>query len=101
MAGMGSRLRLSLLLLAVTSAVLVVARPASAKGGKEAARAPEWTEEEGRTVLRVFSPSPLKAYFAAPTTALETGKTAEMIVVLHGHGGTATGLLGYVSQLPE
>jgi poly(3-hydroxybutyrate) depolymerase len=73
---------------------------ALAKGGKEVAKPPEWTEEEGHTVLRVFSP-PLKAYFAAPSTLPEGGKKAELIVILHGHGGTATGMLGYAQPLAD
>ncbi len=71
---------------------------AFARGGKEAVKAPEWTEEEGRTVLRVFEPAPLKAYFSAPSEAVPEGKKAELVVVLHGHGGTATGMLGYAGQ---
>jgi|GEM_PF-2635264 len=92
-------LRAALALLAVASALgAVVARApfACAKGGpKEAAAPPVWGEEDGRTVLRVSSPRPLKAYVVTPTHLPEAGKLAELLVVLHGHGGTATGLLQY------
>jgi poly(3-hydroxybutyrate) depolymerase len=84
-------------------ALLVVGMPARtslAKGGKPVVQAPTWTEEDGRTVLRVFAPSPLKAYYAAPSNLAE-GKKAELIVGLHGHGGTATGVLGYLSTIAD
>ena len=48
----------------------------------------------------MFSP-PLKAYFAAPSTLPEGGKKAELIVILHGHGGTATGMLGYIQPVAD
>ncbi len=84
-------------------ALLVVGMPARtslAKGGKPVVQAPTWTEEDGRTVLHVFAPSPLKAYYAAPSNLAE-GKKAELIVILHGHGGTATGMLGYISPVAD
>ena len=76
-------------------------RVADAKGGKAAPAAPpQWTEEDGRAVLRVTSPSPLKAYYAPPKE-LPEGKKAELIITLHGHGGTATGLFGYTSPIAD
>jgi len=93
-------MRRSLLALVALVLVALPARATLAKGGKPAVQAPAWTEEDGRTVLHVFAPSPLKAYYAAPSNLAE-GKKAELIVGLHGHGGTATGVLGYLSTLAE
>jgi predicted esterase len=94
-------MRRSLLALA---ALLVLAAPPArvllAKGGKPAVEAPTWTEEDGRTVLHVFAPSPLKAYYVPPTNLAE-GKKAELIIVLHGHGGTATGMLGDATSVAD
>ncbi len=92
-------------LLVLGALALTVARPcvrvAHAKGAKAAPAAPpQWTEEDGRNVLRVSSPSPLKAYYAPPKD-LPEGKKAELIVTLHGHGGTATGLFGYTSPIAD
>ena len=91
----------ALLLAAV--ALVVGARGAAGKGGapKEASKPPEWTEEDGRTVLRVSSPRPLKAYFRPPATPPEEGKKGELIVILHGHGGTATGMLGHAAMIGD
>lgn len=76
---------------------LAMRRPvAMARGAKEAAGPPPvWTEEDGRVVVRVSGPRPLKAYVATPTEPPAEGKKAELLVTLHGHGGTATGLLNY------
>ena len=70
-------------------------RTSFAKGGKADPKAPEWTEADGRTVLNVFAPHALKAYYSPPSNLAE-GKKAELNVILHGHGGTATGMLGYI-----
>jgi poly(3-hydroxybutyrate) depolymerase len=94
---MSGRWRLLLLLVAL------VAAPAAAlaKGGKEVVKPPEWSEEDGRTVLHVFSPRALKAYFVPPATLPEAGKKADLVVILHGHGGTATGMLGFAASIAE
>jgi poly(3-hydroxybutyrate) depolymerase len=84
---------LALLLLATSGVAL-------AKGkDKDAGKAPEWSEEEGRLVLRVFSPRALKAYLVAPSEPPAEGKKADLLVILHGHGGTATGVLGYATPV--
>lgn len=100
MARMGApRLVVALLALLAVSAP---AAPAFGRGApKEAPKAPAWSEEDGRTVLRVFAPRPLKAYFRAPATPPEEGRKGELIVVLHGHGGTATGLLGHAAMIGD
>jgi len=99
---MHARRRVSWALLAALAAT--AAPPlAWAKGAKPAPakpKQPEWSEEAGRQVLQVFDP-PLKAYLMAPPTLPEAGKKAELVIVLHGHGGTATGMLGYVTQITE
>ncbi|MBL9086057.1 MAG: peptidylprolyl isomerase [Planctomycetia bacterium] len=69
---------------------------ASGRGTKDApGPPPEWTEEDGRVVVKVAVPRPLKAYVITPTEAPAEGTKAELLVSLHGHGGTATGLLQY------
>jgi poly(3-hydroxybutyrate) depolymerase len=73
---------------------------ALAKGGKAAAKPPEWTEEGGTQVLRVFEPSEMKAYVKAPAEPA-AGKKPELWVCLHGHGGTATGLFSYGQSASE
>lgn len=93
-------MRRSLLFVVALLLAALPARATLAKGGKPEAKAPTWTEEDGRTVLRVFAPSPLKAYYAPPA-GLAEGKKAELVVILHGHGGTATGMLGYVSPAAD
>lgn len=97
----GSPRILSALVLCALASVGPALRTADAKGGKAApAAAPVWSEEDGRTILRVTSPSPLKAYYAPPKD-LPEGKKAELIVTLHGHGGTATGLFGYTAPIAD
>src|SRR5438477_12909263 len=86
--------------LALLAAVLA-APLAFGKGGKEPSKPAEWSEEDGHVVLRVFSPRELKAYLQPPGTVPEGGKKGELIVILHGHGGTATGMLGYMSPVAE
>jgi poly(3-hydroxybutyrate) depolymerase len=85
------------LLLAGSLLLASFAPGAEARGGKEkeAAKPPVWSEEAGRTVLEVTSPSPMKAYVAEPARPPAEGAKAELLVTLHGHGGTATGLLSY------
>ncbi len=80
--------------------IALLASSAAAKGGKEAVKPPEWGEENGQPIVHVFDPAPLKAYLHVPSD-LPEGKKIEMIVVLHGHGGTATGLLGYDTQISD
>lgn len=89
--------------LVVSLALVLCAPSALGKGGKPEVKAPEWSEEDGRTILRVFAPSALKAYYLAPP-AVDEGAAkgpakAELIVILHGHGGTATGMLGYIAPV--
>ncbi len=86
----------------VLAVVLVAgaARESLAKGGKAEAKGPEWSEADGMTVLKVFEPTALKAYYAPPSSLAE-GKKAELIVILHGHGGTATGMLRTAVQFGE
>ena len=93
-------MRRSLAFVCATLLVACPARSSFAKGGKPEAKAPEWSEADGRTVLNVFVPHPLKAYYVPPSNLAE-GKKAELIVILHGHGGTATGMLGYISPAAE
>lgn len=97
------RLRAAYVLAAVTFLVACsgVLLPAHAKGGKSPGKPPEWTEEAGRRVLQVFDPTALKAYVQAPSSPPEGGKKSELIVILHGHGGTATGILPYAIEIAE
>lgn len=92
--------RALLLCLATLALVPATARTVLARGGKAEVKAPEWTEEDGRAVVRVFGARPLKAYYLPPSAGA-AGAKAELIVVLHGHGGTATGMLGYVSGVAD
>lgn len=93
-------------ILAVLLALSLAAGTASAKGGAHTgpkgrsapSKAPEWTEEAGTFTLQVFDP-PLKAYVQAPPTAPEAGKKVELVITLHGHGGTAQGLMGYMAPI--
>jgi poly(3-hydroxybutyrate) depolymerase len=87
-------------LLAALGLLAALPAAASARGGKPAARAPEWSEEAGAEVLRVFEPSEMKAYVKAPAER-PAGKKPELWVVLHGHGGTATGLFSYGQSASE
>ncbi len=89
-------LRLAILLpLTALLALSLAPSSALAKGGKPVkARPPAWTGDAGRPLLEVFDPIPMKAYGHVPANLPEGQKTA-LIVVLHGHGGTATGMLGY------
>lgn len=68
---------------------------AFARGSKPAAAPPVWAEEDGRVVLRLTAPRPMKAYLHVPASPPEEGRKGDLIVALHGHGGTATGLLHY------
>ncbi|HVG93057.1 MAG TPA: prolyl oligopeptidase family serine peptidase [Planctomycetota bacterium] len=82
--------------LLLAAAILAVAAPgAFGRGGKDEAAPAEWSEEDGRTILKVRSPSPMKAYLVEPAAAPAEGAKAELLIALHGHGGTATGLLQY------
>jgi predicted esterase len=72
---------------------------AAAKGGKTSRRPPEWSEEAGRPVLRVLEPSPMRAFLHVPE--IPEGKKTALVVVLHGHGGTPTGMLGYGASLAD
>jgi poly(3-hydroxybutyrate) depolymerase len=95
-----SRAPIALVLLALAAGT------ASAKGGAHtgpksrptAAKPPEWSEEAGTFTLQVFDP-PLRAYVQPPPTAPEAGKKVELVITLHGHGGTAQGLLGYMAPI--
>src|SRR5262245_24280144 len=89
-----------LAVLAATSASPLAWAKSAPKAAPAKPKPPEWTEEAGRQVLQVFDP-PLKAYLSAPPTLPEASKKAELVIVLHGHGGTATGMLGYVTQVTE
>jgi predicted esterase len=82
---------------------LVALRNAHAKGGKPAPAPPaaEWSEEDGRTVVKVTVGRGMKAYFQAPATLPEGDKKGELIVILHGHGGTATGMLHFAASVGE
>src|SRR5262245_3409827 len=103
MAGMRATRRAALLVLAGV-AIATPGGVAIAKGGdkgKDAPKPAEWGEEDGKAVLRVSSPHAMKAYFAAPGTPPAEGKKAELIVILHGHGGTATGMLGFAAPLAD
>src|SRR5262245_6005902 len=89
--------------LAIVCALLAAAAgTALGKGGPKGkpapSKAPEWSEEAGTFTLQVFDP-PLKAYVQAPSTAPEAGKKVELVITLHGHGGTAQGLLGYMAPI--
>ncbi|MFO0934432.1 MAG: peptidylprolyl isomerase [Planctomycetota bacterium] len=84
------------LLLAVALVAAVRVPTAAGRGATEAAGPPpQWTEEDGRIVVRVSVPRPLKAYVTTPTEPPAEGKKVELLVTLHGHGGTASGLLNY------
>jgi poly(3-hydroxybutyrate) depolymerase len=73
--------------------------PAAVARGKAAKKPPEWSEEAGRPVLRVFEPAPMRAYLHVPE--LPEGKKTSLVVVLHGHGGTPTGMLGYGASIAD
>ena len=66
--------------------------------GRPTSKPPEWSEEGGTFTLQVFDP-PLKAYVQPPPAAPEGAKKVELVITLHGHGGTAQGLLGYMSPI--
>jgi hypothetical protein len=84
------------LVLACALVAAVRVPTAAGRGAKEAAGPPpQWTEEDGRIVVKVSVPRPLKAYVTTPTEPPAEGKKVELLVTLHGHGGTATGLLNY------
>jgi predicted esterase len=67
---------------------------AFAKGKPPPAKPAEWGEENGTQTVAVTEPTPLKAYVHVPS-GLEEGKKVGLVIVLHGHGGTPTGMLGY------
>jgi predicted esterase len=69
-----------------------------AKGKPAAGKPPAWSEEAGTFTLEVFDP-PLRAFVQPPATAPEEGKRVELVITLHGHGGNAQGLLGYMAPV--
>ena len=79
------------------------------KSRPAAGKPPEWSEEAGVFTLQVFDP-PLRAFVQAPSAAPEPeagmgegakpeAKKVELVITLHGHGGTAQGLLGYMAPI--
>jgi poly(3-hydroxybutyrate) depolymerase len=75
---------------------------AAAKGGKPAPPPPAaWSEEDGRQVVRVEVGRGMKAYLQPPATPPEGERKAELIVILHGHGGTANGMLHFAALVAE
>jgi poly(3-hydroxybutyrate) depolymerase len=73
--------------------------PSLAQARGKPRKAPEWSEEAGRPVVRVLEPCSLRAFVHAPE--IPAGKKVPLVVVLHGHGGTPTGMLGYGAPLAD
>ena len=87
----------------VALALALAAGSALAKGGAHTGpkggggKPAEWTEDGGNFTLQVFDP-PLKAYVQPPPT-VDPAKKVELVITLHGHGGTASGLMGYMAPI--
>jgi predicted esterase len=89
----------------LVAAVLAVGSPppvALAKGAAKPtkARPAEWTGDDAHPNLLLHDPMEIKAYGYVPSS-IEAGKKTSLVVVLHGHGGTATGMLGYGTPVAD
>jgi poly(3-hydroxybutyrate) depolymerase len=81
--------------------VLALASVAHARGKGAPRRPAEWSEEAGRQVVSVHDPCTMRAFLHVPEGLGEAGGKAALVVILHGHGGTPTGMLGYGAALAD